>query len=130
VTDPADYLTMVEMALVTSPVVAEYVLVRTWANADDGYVRARLILANGDFVEVAEYFVVEADGIRTVDYRHQWMDREQSILRRRWDNTPHHPDVIGFPHHVHLDLDEVVGGEPIGVLQILTILEDEIVSST
>ena len=37
--DSATYLAEIEMALVASPIVAEYRLVRSWANTDDGYIR-------------------------------------------------------------------------------------------
>jgi hypothetical protein len=86
--DVADYLAEVELALVSSPTVATYQVIRSWANTDDGYIRVRATLANGDFLEAAEYFVLEEGQLVTVDYRHQWMDGDRKTLRRRWDRHP------------------------------------------
>ncbi len=123
----ATHLIEIELALVSSPIVVEYQIVRSWVNADDGYIRVRAVLYNGDFLEAAEYFVVERDKIRLVDYRHQWMDGERKQLRRRWDNTPHHPQLDSAPYHCH------VGGEvpvepsrPVGIVEVLTLIEAEL----
>ena len=125
--DPVTYLAEVEMALVASPVVADYRLVRSWANTDDGYIRIRATLSNGDFLEAAEYFIVQEEQIATVDYRHQWMDATRTMLRRRWDNTPHHPELDGFPHHCHIgDESYVVPSEPVSLIQVLALIEAEI----
>lgn len=99
--DPPSYLAEIELALIVSQIVAQYTVVRSWANTDDGYFRVRATLANGDFLEATEYFVLEQERVEIVDYRHQWMDASRKTLRRRWDCTPHHLEVDGFPHHVH-----------------------------
>ena len=65
--DIAAYLAQVELALVSSPIVAKYDIVRSWANTDDGYMRIRITLINSDFVEAAEYFVLQEGRIVTVD---------------------------------------------------------------
>lgn len=124
--DPAAYLEEIELALVSSPVVAAYEVLRAWANSDDGYVRLRATLVNGDFLEAAEYFVVSESQPVTIDYRHQWMDGTKQILRRRWDSTPDHPELANFPHHLHLNEDTVTPSQPTGVITLLQILEKEI----
>ncbi len=125
--DPADYLNEITLALIASDVIADYIIIRSWANTDDGYIRIRATLSNGDFFEGSEYFVVESDQIATTDYRYQWMDGNRVILRRRWDNTPHHPEIEGFPHHCHLGSDtNVVPSEPLSLLQVLLLLKTEI----
>ena len=83
--DPEEHLNAIQMAFIASPVIASYSVVRIWADADDGYMRIRATLVNGDFLESAEYFVVHGNEITTVDYRHQWMDGAKQTLRKRWD---------------------------------------------
>ena len=124
---PLDYLREIESALLTSPVVRSYEIVRSWANTDDGYIRVRCWLTNGDFLELAEYFLVTGSTIETVDYRHQWMDGSQTTLHMRWDNTPHHPEVPNFPFHVHLGTEEEVQPDrPRSVLDILAYIESRL----
>ena len=125
--DPADYLAEIQLALVSSPVIADYQIVRSWVNVDDGYIRIRATLTNGDFVEAAEYFELDGSIVRTVDYRHQWMDSQKLTLIRRWDNSPDHPELSGFPHHVHVASEAIVfPGEFVSLLSLLNILEDEL----
>jgi hypothetical protein len=125
--DPDGYLTEIEVRLIACPVISDFVIVRAWSNADDGYIRVRANLINGDFLEAAEYFVLQPTGVETVDYRHQWMDGGKTILRRRWDNTPDHPELPSFPHHIHVgDEETVTPGQPMSMLALLRILESEI----
>jgi hypothetical protein len=55
----ATYIAEVELALVSTAVVVEYQIIRSWANTDDGYLRIRATLTNGDFLEAAEYFALQ-----------------------------------------------------------------------
>ena len=127
-TNPAAYLADIELALIASQSIAHYEVVRAWANTDDGYIRVRATLANGDFLETTEYFVLEQERVEIVDYRHQWMDDSRTILRRRWDRTRHHSELDSFPHHVHVeDEEQVVAGQRIGVIELLLLLEREMI---
>ena len=124
--DPAAYLAEIELALIASQIVTEYNVVRSWSNTDDGFIRVRAVLANGDFLETTEYFAIEQGNVATIDYRHQWMDASREIFRARWDCTPHHPEIDGFPDHVHLDNEErVVPGQKLGLIDLLQLLEQE-----
>lgn len=126
VSDPTSYLTEAELALVSSPIVVECQISRSWANTDDGYIRARVTLTNGDFLEASEYFVIQGGRIETADYHHQWMDSSKQTLRRRWDSTPHYPELQNFPHHIHLDETTVVPGQPMSLVSVLKVLESEL----
>ena len=95
-TDLSAYLTDIELALIRSPTIATYQIVRSEINTDAGYIRLRATFVNGDFLEAAEYFILEHSAILTDDYRYQWMDGGQTRLHRRWDNTPHFPELPGF----------------------------------
>lgn len=94
---PATYLTAIKSALTTSVTIASFVVVEESIQPDSGYIRVRATLDNGDFLEASEYFVVSAGQYTTVRYRHQWMNADRSVLRRRWDNVPHHPGLANFP---------------------------------
>ena len=91
--------------LLSHPVVRSVEMMRYSVNRLDGYLRARCRLTNGDYLEVALHVNVSKQGVAIDDYRYQWMDSDQKLLRRRWDNAPHFPGLSGFPHHCH------IGGE-------------------
>ena len=96
-----------------------------------GYFRARLKLSNGDFLEVSEYFVFEKENYVLKRYRYQWMDNEQKVLKKRWDNVEHFQNLPKFPDHTHIGNDESVEpSEPISILELIDIIEKELSYST
>lgn len=126
-TTPADYVFRLKAKLVISPIVASFNLVEEKVWPDRGYIRMRMSLINGDFLEAAEYFVLEDDDCITRRYRYQWMDGERRKLRKRWDNVEHYPDLPNFPHHVHVGKEEnVESGERLSIIQLLDVLTSEI----
>jgi hypothetical protein len=84
--------------------------------------RVRCVLVNGDFLEIALH--VSTDNGATVvidDYRYQWMDSTRTLLRRRWDNAPHFPDIAGAPHHCHVGSEKAV--EPSQSMDLTRLLD-------
>ncbi len=129
--EPAEYLSAIEQTLVESPLVTEFSIVRQWAHSDDGYIRIRATLSNGDFLEAAEYFVRQDEDFFPSDYRHHWTDASKQQLHRRWDNTPDHPELPNFPHHCHVGSEtNVVPSEPTSLLKALNLIQQAFESET
>jgi hypothetical protein len=125
--DAQRYLTDIKFRLIASPVVETFSIVEERDLDDRGYFRTRITLTNADFLEIAEYFVIINDQPQPERYRYQWMDSTQKMLRRRWDNVPHFPDLPNFPHHVHVNAeDNVQTSIPRGITEFLDFLEVEI----
>ncbi len=124
---PEEYLAEVKARLATSPVIIQVInVVEEWSLSDRGYFRARLTLSNGDFLEVAEYFVIDGDRNVTRRYRHQWMTADQQTLHKRWDNVEHFPDLPNFPHHIQIGDNPPISGQPMSILALLDQLELEL----
>lgn len=120
---PAEYIASVLSELTTSNLIASFDVVEQWVEPDAGYVRVRAWLANGEFLELAEYFM-ETDGeCVTQRYRYQWMDAGRQQLRSRWDNVEHFPNLAGFPHHVHLADGRVVPSTTLSIISLLKVLQ-------
>lgn len=114
------YVTAIHLALVESPLVADYSVVRQRVTSQSGHLRVRIELVNGDFLEAAEFFRLTLDGITIVDYRHQWMNGERTVLHKRWDSTPHFLDLDNAPYHCHIgDGGVVVPSQPMGIQDVL-----------
>lgn len=95
---------------------------------DFGYLRVRVDLGDDGFLEMAEYFVIDASSVAVKRYRHQWMDRSQTILNKRWDNAPHHPELQSFPHHVHEGSESnVVSGKAMSITDVIVYLEQTLI---
>lgn len=119
--DASTYLEDIRVKLATSSVVSEVVIVRETHAEHQGFLRARLRLQNGDFLEVSEFFEIVNGQAQTLEYRYQWMDSARRRLYKRWDNAPHYPALSGFPHHVHVESES--GVEPGSVLSIIALIE-------
>jgi len=122
---PQAYLIAVKTALASSFMIVSFDVLEEWVQPDRGYIRIQASLQNGDFIEASEYFTRQADSHASVRYRYQWMNGEKTVLRKRWDNVPHHPNVMNFPHHIHLADGEIVSGQSLSILVLLEILESE-----
>ncbi len=84
-------------------------------------------MANGDFLEVSEYFIIRAGKSETKEYRYQWMDNSKQRLIRRWDNARHFSDLPNFPHHVHVGEEkQVVSGQAMSILDLVELIEQEL----
>lgn len=106
--------------LLSHPAVRSVELVRSSVNRLDGYLRARCTLIHGDYLEIATHIIISGKDAAIDDYRYQWMDADQIQLRRRWDNTPHFPNLPGFPHHCHIGSGSAVEpSSPMNLVQLL-----------
>ncbi|MCG8367682.1 MAG: DUF6516 family protein [Pseudanabaenales cyanobacterium] len=92
-----------------------------------GYFRARLVLTNGDFLEIAESFTIQDDQHITLDYRYQWMNTSKQALKKRWDSVKHFPSLPNFPHHVHIGSESnVEPGQSRSIIELIDFMEAEL----
>ncbi|HEX7576371.1 MAG TPA: DUF6516 family protein, partial [Candidatus Methanoperedens sp.] len=57
------------------------------------------------------------------EYSYHWQKDGKMI--RRWDNAPHHKDLVNFQHHVH-DGNNILSGEDLNITDVLNFIEDKI----
>lgn len=70
-------------------------------DTNECYVRGVLALLGGFELHIAEYVVTEPV-ITRLKYRYHLQTTGGQLISR-WDNAPHHPDVVTFPDHRHDD---------------------------
>jgi hypothetical protein len=64
------------------------------------YLKGNIIFIDSSNLEIS-MFVIEKNDIITIDkYRFHYMN-EEGIMLFRYDNAPHHREVLSFPHHKH-----------------------------
>jgi hypothetical protein len=125
--DLAQYIEAIKKGLNTSAVISSVEIVDERILLNRGYFRARLILSNEDFLEIAESFAIQADQCITLDYRYQWMNGSKQILKQRWDSVKHFPDLPNFPHHVHVGSDaNVEPGQARSIIEFINFIESEL----
>ena len=104
-----------------SHAVSSFRVLRMEVGDEDGYVRIKCKLSNGDILEFAEYVVVWKRKIYVETYTFHWQTADGK-LRKRWDNVPHHKHVDTFPDHLYLP-NKVVGSSPKTWKKILADIE-------
>ena len=116
----AEYLDSVKERLLIDTVVSSFQIVRERSTLTDGHLRARLTLTDGSLLEFSEYVQRSPNGqINVVTYSYHWTDAHGDLIRR-WDNTPHFPDLAGFPHHIHDGRTNTVSpGKPVSIFTVL-----------
>jgi hypothetical protein len=120
------YLDDVERAFLLSPVVRSVQVREREERLQEGFIRLRAVLSNGDLLEAFEFVVATSDALQTLTYRIHWQQRDGQ-LKRRWDNAPHHKEVPTFPHHVHVGpAEHIEPSEPMTLLKVLVLVEGEI----
>ena len=114
------YVEAMKERFVTDPLVTQFHVIRERSTLMDGYLRARLALADGSQLEFSEYMQRSSDGtIVVITYSYHWADANHELIAR-WDNTPHFPDLPGFPDHMHDGgTGDVTPGQPMSIFTVL-----------
>lgn len=117
---PSEYLDSIKARLFTDALVGSVQVRRERVTEADGHIRARLEFADDSWLEFSEYFRREGEtDIEVVTYSYHWATAEGRLIQR-WDNTPHFPELPGFPHHVHVGEPEgVESGSAVSIFSIL-----------
>ena len=124
------YLHRLDALLSASPFVHDVEVVRRSIRDTEFekvlHYRYRVLLSNGDLVEMSER-VLEAQGrLDRTKYRHHWQDRNGQLVKR-WDNAPHYRAIDTFPHHLHDGSEEhVVSHAAITGLEALQHILEEV----
>lgn len=117
-----DYFNDIVERLVVSRAVSSFKISRKELTEDDGYIRIKCNLANGDILEFAEYIVIRKNKVSMETYSYHWQGKAGELLKR-WDNVAHHKNVKTFPHHLHLPSEKVVGSTETNLKKVLTEIE-------
>src|SRR5262245_42916401 len=75
-----------------------------------GTVDGTVYFADGSRLEFTERVWIERGRRVKRDYRYQFVREQVAIFR--YDNAPHHPRLLGFPHHKHVGRKTVTASEP------------------
>ena len=114
------YVDAIKERLLTEPLIVDFHILRERLMFTEGHLRVRLTFEDGSLLEFSEYVQQTADErIETRVYSYHWADAAGQ-LRRRWDNTPHYPDLPNFPHHIHDgETGAVIPGASVNIFAVL-----------
>ncbi len=117
-----EYFNDIVESLVVSRAVSSFKILRKELTEEDGYIRIKCNLTNGDILEFAEYIVIRKNKVGIETYSYHWQDKAGELLKR-WDNVAHHKNVKTFPHHLHLPHEKVIGSTETNLKKVLTEIE-------
>jgi hypothetical protein len=122
VNDASDYLRRIKALILLTPQIEYWESVREETQGDVGLFRCRLSLQDGALIEMFELFRV-VEGEASIDkYSFHWQDAAGRLIKR-WDNAPHHPELVTYPDHVHDGkTHDVLSHKPMDVEAVLDVI--------
>ena len=79
-------------------------------SATRGNLRLRLRFADQALLEMSEAVLCTAGTLQWLSYRYHYQELSGVVLR--YDNAPHHPEVVTHPDHKHIGGDVVASSHP------------------
>ena len=120
-----DYFASIERSLRRAGQVSEIGEPFTCLASDDynGVIRCRVIFWDGSFLDIYEVVSTELGYPVRLHYAYTYLRAGQRMFR--YDNAPHHPEIITHPHHKHIGpYDRLAPADQPSLSQVLTEIED------
>ena len=97
-----DYFASLERSLVQNPLVSRLDEAFTCLASDghNGLVRGRVFFWDDSFLDLYEVVSTELGYPVRVSYAYTYLREGRRMFR--YDNAPHHPEIITYPHHKHI----------------------------
>ena len=98
----ADYFAGLERTVRRNPQVSKLEEPFTCLASDDfnGLVRGRVFFWDGSYLDMYEVVSTELGYPVRISYAYTYLKEGRRIFR--YDNAPHHPEIVTFPHHKHI----------------------------
>jgi hypothetical protein len=104
-----DYFDQVDRLLEAYPNIYAESYNATILSGERANLKLRLRFYFKYLLSISEALVVVDDQITAIDYRYHFQDGQNNLIFR-YDNTPHFPNLLSFPHHKHL-ADRVISSD-------------------
>lgn len=111
--------------LTTNPSVKQYTVLKYEHSVSTFHLKLRI-----DFTDQSILFTNEYLGNAIRKYASHWQRADQTELIR-WDNAPHFPQLISFPHHRHdyrQGTEVVTDSFDIPLTEVLTYISQQLIS--
>ena len=85
---------------------------------DNGVLRCRVSFWDGSYLDIYEVATTELGYPVRVYYAYTYL--REGVRVFRYDNAPHHPEIITHPHHKHIGpTDRLAPADPPALSQVL-----------
>lgn len=81
--------------LIKNRIIQSYEIMDYRINEKMEYIKIKVFFNN-----LSELIIRESISDNGRDYSYHWQKQNGDLILR-WDNAPHHPKIVTFPHHKH-----------------------------
>ncbi|MFZ1755789.1 MAG: DUF6516 family protein [Caldilineaceae bacterium] len=101
-----NYFASLERGLRQNPLVSHLQQPFVCLASDDlnGLVRGRVFFWDDSFLDIYETVSTELGYPVRIGYAYTYLHNRKRVFR--YDNAPHHPEIVTFPHHKHIGPEE------------------------
>ena len=101
-----DYFTSIERSLSQTPQISiiEDPLILLASDEYNGLIRCRVTFWDDSSLNIYEVVSTELGYPVRINYSYTYLSKGQVVFR--YDNAPHHPEIITHPHHKHIGPQE------------------------
>lgn len=117
-----DYMQALLNAAANSPIVRASNIQLDKRTNRSGLIRGDLFFGDGSRLYFRELVNIE-DQVARLMYSYHYQDGAGQLIFR-YDDTPHHTELDGFPHHKHIGAEsKVIASEPPTLVSVLGEIE-------
>lgn len=120
-----DYFSSIERSLRQIPQISITADPLTVLASDDynGLIRCRVTFWDDSFLDIYEVISTELGYPVRISYSYTYLSKGQMIFR--YDNAPHHPEIVTHPHHKHIGpKDRLTPADQPSLNQVLAEIQD------
>ena len=120
-----DYFTAMERGLLGNPQVVQLEEPMTCLASDDfnGLIRGRVFFWDDSFLDLYEVVSTELGYPVRISYAYTYLREGECVFR--YDNAPHHPEILTHPHHKHIGpSDRLAPADQPSLSQVLAEIQD------
>lgn len=117
-----EYMQSLLNTAAASPIVSASSIVLDKRTNRSGLIRGDLYFSDNTHLHFRE-LIDHQEKVARLMYSYHYQSGENNLIFR-YDDTPHHPELTGFPHHKHIGVEGVVmAPEPPGLAEVLAEIE-------
>ncbi len=118
----ADYFSSIERSLSQYTSITSIEIIEILASDEfNGMLQCRVHFWDNSFLNIHETVSTELGYPVRVVYAYSYIREEQCVFR--YDNAPHHPDIITYPHHKHIGEEKISPTDQPAIHQVLNEIE-------
>lgn len=113
-----DYFSSIERSLEQQSSKTSIEIIEILASDDfNGILRCRIYFWDESYLNIHETVSTELGYPVRIVYAYSYIRNDQCVFR--YDNAPHHPDIVTFPHHKHIGEDKIAPTDQPTINQVL-----------